>query len=1065
LTSNAPSTPEVDRRFRDAIGRYEGRLTGRLHLVAPRDKAAAVHEAFADMDPYIGYRCVARLGRDRRVTVVDMNWDPMAAVACERLGVPHATVLLSDPDTWSAADDLPTDYGVLVVHIHGDLRRPARAPADIRWPTPESLTWLKERHAGGRCLAIGTTLVDDPDMMEILGALDDGSVATTWAFFRGPETDAVAVTAERLGQFGANNPVFAQGPIDFDHVLAVVMDSALGAQWSKLPGHLGLPSLENVVLPTPATFRHTLDADVVVLAGDPGLGKTTVGHLLAYLRSAWNGHEVRTFDGPDHALAALGAPEHASDTGTFVLENPLVSASSTTAFYDRIDDWVAAGAAALIVTTSLSAWDATRWPVVPCSPADWYELGALQHFATHVAPEDRSVEAKVQPGWLDTPGRIRAQAAGLSLRRTAGEDRTTDEVAERRALLEAQPALAWLCALARVQELAGQPPPAAKLEALAGSSTGPARDLMTATYHWERVGLLRLRHQFDRDAVDQWLADHKAEFGTLILKPDCPEPLAVGWKAWTLLDDARAERWDAILARDAVTRGEHAAHLLDAAPCAEALAAVVDATFDCWSAQDFAYALLRGWPDLPQTERRRALQRLLDDVHGIYAILEACLYLRRSAPIEVWDELRSALWRALDDGDAWQAALALDGFAWRPPTDTFEIIAWSKEAYGRLPELKGALAVLGAYHHSGVASIGLADELDLVCGADLDDTSADMAARLVRWHFRHQSRARAQLARQHWVDKEFLCRTFAPQAAKTDDRFVHWLLTTLVAHRAPGWAVQAAMFLSGGIAIPLGERSRGIVRSAFRDAPARDIGVTVAVCTYPSASVELLGRELRPWVKEIVNRDAVLDTLVDGVEVDGDHLIPPRFAFCREPEDLLERIPIRFPRLATITSIVPLDDFVARVEQSVATAIGAARVTAEDGFDVVRRTRCGDLRLLDDAVAAFDAVAIDLDSVVEQACTSLRILKRPMTVVDGLRTGVYEHYKGKHYLVLGVARWHSHDELEGRLVVVYVRLYGHPDGGSPMSVRPLEDFNATVEHDGASVPTFRYLGSTEPSPR
>jgi hypothetical protein len=43
----------------------------------------------------------------------------------------------------------------------------------------------------------------------------------------------------------------------------------------------------------------------------------------------------------------------------------------------------------------------------------------------------------------------------------------------------------------------------------------------------------------------------------------------------------------------------------------------------------------------------------------------------------------------------------------------------------------------------------------------------------------------------------------------------------------------------------------------------------------------------------------------------------------------------------------------------------------------------------------------------------------------GLRCGVYEHYKGKKYLVLGVAR---HTET-GELVAVYVPLYEPPENG------------------------------------
>ena len=73
------------------------------------------------------------------------------------------------------------------------------------------------------------------------------------------------------------------------------------------------------------------------------------------------------------------------------------------------------------------------------------------------------------------------------------------------------------------------------------------------------------------------------------------------------------------------------------------------------------------------------------------------------------------------------------------------------------------------------------------------------------------------------------------------------------------------------------------------------------------------------------------------------------------------------------------------------------------------------------------------------------------------RAGVYEHYKGGQYLVLGIARC---DET-GEPLVVYVRLYSRP-GGIPMTVRSLESFLAVVQHNGETVPRFQWLGTHQP---
>lgn len=60
--------------------------------------------------------------------------------------------------------------------------------------------------------------------------------------------------------------------------------------------------------------------------------------------------------------------------------------------------------------------------------------------------------------------------------------------------------------------------------------------------------------------------------------------------------------------------------------------------------------------------------------------------------------------------------------------------------------------------------------------------------------------------------------------------------------------------------------------------------------------------------------------------------------------------------------------------------------------------------------------------------------------------GLYRHFKGNPYRVLGVAR--SSETMEE--VVVYEALYG--EGG--LWIRPLAMFMETVEHQGARVPRF-----------
>ena len=73
-----------------------------------------------------------------------------------------------------------------------------------------------------------------------------------------------------------------------------------------------------------------------------------------------------------------------------------------------------------------------------------------------------------------------------------------------------------------------------------------------------------------------------------------------------------------------------------------------------------------------------------------------------------------------------------------------------------------------------------------------------------------------------------------------------------------------------------------------------------------------------------------------------------------------------------------------------------------------------------------------------------------------IKAGIYQHYKGKFYLVLGLARHSETDEV----FVVYVPLYVRE--GPRMSVRPYEMFFEEVEHNGKKQKRFAYIGAEMP---
>lgn len=75
-----------------------------------------------------------------------------------------------------------------------------------------------------------------------------------------------------------------------------------------------------------------------------------------------------------------------------------------------------------------------------------------------------------------------------------------------------------------------------------------------------------------------------------------------------------------------------------------------------------------------------------------------------------------------------------------------------------------------------------------------------------------------------------------------------------------------------------------------------------------------------------------------------------------------------------------------------------------------------------------------------------------------VRAGVYRHYKGKEYLVLGVA---LHTETREKMVL-YKALYKCPEleeeyGKDPLFVRPFTMFVEEVEWEGKKTPRFTFV--------
>ncbi|MDQ2826043.1 MAG: hypothetical protein M3Y04_03615 [Actinomycetota bacterium] len=465
------------------------------------------------------------------------------------------------------------------------------------------------------------------------------------------------------------------------------------------------------------------------------------------------------------------------------------------------------------------------------------------------------------------------------------------------------------------------------------------------------------------------MIDRPAEVAALLDDPACPDSLRDAWRVWSLLSAVRQGDWPTVRAASPAVIAQHAGQVLAASQTVEAMDVVSGAELDPWATADTAYSLVHLWEELP-AQRRAFLNRLVTDrdLCGTYAVLEACLYLQGGASAEIWDAVRNRLWRLGEASGVWEMALAIDGFAWRPTPDGDWSSRWTRQQVAQHAELAGVLPVLAGYHPDGAAGLGLADQITAGRFSALSPAQAALAKRLVAWHFVHQSRARAQLGHQRIVEKDYLCRTLHPPLSAVDDDGVMWLLTVLRNGSEPGWAFHAACFLMGALNRGLGPLCRGTALGALTDAPDGDLGVITAAATYEVAADAELGEAARAYFKSEKSRDLLLDAIGRGVMVGDQFVGPPGFLFTGRPGRLLRDFGIRFSLVEEFFGERPDPaNLTPRVRAATRKNVRGSRIRSEDGARLVSLVEHGDLRPLEDALAASGAGRIDLDWLVVQA--------------------------------------------------------------------------------------------------
>jgi len=978
LSSGAPSTPAATDALEHSTTRFPaGALPDLAHTMDDRDKSASLMPLFGQVVPSVGYRCLAALGRDRRVTVLDLNWEGAAEAAAEKIHVPCQAY-----DVTLGLPPVPST-GVMVPHLHGTLKKPKVGRGETLGFKPEIVKHLSELHSSGRLVIVGATVEHDHDIRQLLADVH-GQRPGVWGFLRASDTSTALRRRNALP--GIDPQITVDPDLDFDRLMMLLVDQAISPNWASHQerfSHLDLPDLEAVVLPKREILVGALEAPVAVLVGDPQLGKTTLAHLLGHLHSVWRGGEVRAVAGAQASIAAVAVPDGSSARDAIIIESPFGEAPDTTpnpAFLDELPSWTELGAdrARVLVASRVGdwqephGWDGGGTFRASPDPGDWYDERSLRLFAKTFDDQGRSVVEQVQPGLLDTPGRIRDQARGIPVeadRPGAPMSRAESTDATRSRLLADNPKLGLLCGLARLQDFGGGVVDRGVLERIADFKRGDstASRAMLRVYKWEGRECLRLSSAADRVAADGWVSAHAKEVASAVSGPSATPTLMYGWTASQVVHQARAGG----VAHGSLSEvAEYGGLLLDAAPTEATLTLLTKVPLTSWSAAETAYSLVRLWSMLPEEPRRRLLKRLLEDggALGTYGVLEACLYLRGAVDEEVWGMTQGPLWELLQRSDAWEAALALDGLAWRGTSRP--IPDWPIKAASKLPY--GALRVINAYHPAGIAALGLAEQAQQMRLKPWSHDDVEIAARLVRWHFLHQSRARAQLSRQHWIDKEYLCRTLHPKLDVLDAGASDDLVGGLVNGGEPGWAFHAACFLMGGLDRPIGAGALHELKDALGTAPERDLGIITAAATYEVASGRDFASPLRDYFDREPNVNLFLDAVSASVELDGTHAGLPSFQFALPPNVLHQRLNLRFRRLDRLgySAQDPAARSAAVVREIRELRAGNLIDLAKEGC-LIRLVESGDLRPFEHAAAAFDAAPADLREIVLRAAELL----------------------------------------------------------------------------------------------
>jgi hypothetical protein len=917
LSSGAPATPLVHTKLVEATeGRFEGRVREFLHELTLREVREHLLPLFEHVVPDVGYRLMAALGRQRRINAIVLNWDDALEQACRATGTPYAFFdPLRDGDIAAKEAELPDGRGVLIVHVHGTLRDARYAFLDTLPDHPEIWATIAPllQHDTIIC---GASLSGDLDVAHVMQRLQNSGRddAATWLYVR-PGGDPPPVPIPPAWQ------VVESQQVDFDDLMIMLAEEALAAtgqkltRWNELVDDLPfleLPTIEKLVELAPEVRRHALAARVAGLIAPPFSGKSVGAVRLGHLRRLIDGVEqpLRVNVDLQDSPAELAISAELEDV-VVVIDDPF--GSNDAQANPRVRAFLLALAAAdggyACVSSPVANWKAEAGAlleepsglyVAPQHAAEWYERDRLARLGGQLAHPKPAVRG-AQTGKLQTPPEV------LEVGRTGQPVDTERLVADKRRLLDHDDTLGLLCSIVRLQERAGSPISAAELSAILGCEPSEIKriDAVLVPQHLGATSFWVFNHSTSGQATDSYLSSHLAEVRERLeqakVLPAWTDHCLAGWALANGEPSSLAENFD----QEAVLEpADWMAQRLGSRPTEELMSSMTLEPSDEWATLDFAYEVVRVWDSI---KKLPSGQQLLDDLSarpmGLYGLLEGCLYFGVAANDQLWARLMDRLYKLPNDPSrCFEMLLILDAVLWRAPH--YEPLGdWATETIdGLSPEAEEFAFVRFAagYHAAGLAALDVKDALAADATHAWTPEQAALGARLVAWHFAHQSRARVLLHRRSDLDKQWLCQALGQVELNEEaapEPALRLIRSLADFPETAGWGFHLGCNLAviGGLDLHQ-EEARAAAEKALKASPKENSGVTSAVVAYRSA--DLFSRDLRKRFEDQDELNELLTAMGAGIEIsDGTKIQPPRFRFVDDPTAVYDAIGQKFPKL------------------------------------------------------------------------------------------------------------------------------------------------------------------------